>query len=118
MRNQKSKHHNAYKHGAFSRYAIVPGEDEKEFEALYSALVQEWMPVGATEEDAVLSLAEAIWRKHRAQRFLEIQLTKNFCNPNHPSYDEYFALSSFAVCYASNPKSLLRNSRAALSSPK
>ena len=41
MRNQKSKHHNAYKHGAFSRYAIVPGEDEKEFEALYSALVQE-----------------------------------------------------------------------------
>jgi hypothetical protein len=46
MRNQKSKHHNAYKHGAFSRYAIVPGEDEKEFEALYSALVQEWMPVG------------------------------------------------------------------------
>jgi len=96
MRNQKSKHHNAYKHGAFSRYAIVPGEDEKEFEALYSALVQEWMPVGATEEDAVLSLAEAIWRKHRAQRFLEIQLTKNFCNPNHPSYDEYFALSIFA----------------------
>ena len=54
------------------------------------------MPVGATEEDAVLSLAEAIWRKHRAQRFLEIQLTKNFCNPNHPSYDEYFALSNFA----------------------
>jgi hypothetical protein len=49
MRNQKSKHHNAYKHGAFSRYAIVPGEDEKDFEALYSALVQEWMPVGATE---------------------------------------------------------------------
>ena len=29
MRNQKSKHHYAYKHGAFSRYAIVPGEDEK-----------------------------------------------------------------------------------------
>jgi hypothetical protein len=73
MRNQKWKHHNAYKHGAFSRYAIVPGEDKEEFETLYSALVQEWMPVGATEEDAVLSLAEAIWRKRRAQRSTHFQ---------------------------------------------
>ena len=104
MRNQKSKHHNAYKHGAFSRYAIVPGEDEKEFEALYSALVQESMPVGATEEDAVLSLAEAMWRKHRAQRFLEIGLDKNFFNPNHPSYDEYFTLSNFAVVLRFQPE--------------
>ena len=63
------KHHNAYKHGAYSRYAVVPGEDKKEIQALYSALDQEWRPAGATEEDAVLSLAEAIWRKHRAQRF-------------------------------------------------
>ena len=31
MRNQKWKPPNAYKHGAYSRAAIVPGEDEEEF---------------------------------------------------------------------------------------
>ena len=103
MRSQKWKPPN-YKHGAYSRDVIVPGEDEKEFKRLHSALVQEWMPVGATEQDAVLSLAEAIWRKRRAQRFLWVQLLKNFCNPNHPSYDEYFALATFAGMLSVQPE--------------
>jgi hypothetical protein len=114
MRNQKWKHHNAYKHGVFSRYAIVPGENKEEFETLYSALVQEWMPVGATEEDAVLSLAEAMWRKHRAQRFLGIQVAQNFCNPNHPSYDEYSALSNFAGLLRLQPEVAFENASRAL----
>ena len=35
------------------------------------------MPAGATEQDAVLSIAKAVWRKRRAQKFLETKLLKN-----------------------------------------
>jgi hypothetical protein len=70
MRNQKWKRPNAHKHGVFGATAILPGEDEREFDELHSALVEEWLPAGATEEDAVLSIAKAVWRKRRVQRFL------------------------------------------------
>jgi hypothetical protein len=46
----KVKRPNALKHGAFAETAIVPGEDPREFEELFSALVEEWTPVGPTEE--------------------------------------------------------------------
>jgi hypothetical protein len=91
---------NAYKHGIFSRTTIVPGEDPEEFEGLHSDMVREWAPDGATEEDAVLSIAKAIWRKDRAQKFLEIQVTKNFLNPCHSSYDRDLALISLAAAFA------------------
>ena len=55
-------------------------------------LIQEWAPAGATEEDAVLSIAKAVWRKRRVQKFLEVQLATNALNPKHPSYDEPLGL--------------------------
>jgi len=60
MHNRKRKHPNALKHGAFSKMAIIPGEDPQEFKDLHSALIEEW-----TEEDTVLSIAKGIWRKRR-----------------------------------------------------
>jgi hypothetical protein len=102
-RQKQPKQPNAFKHGVFSRTTIVPGEDSEEFEALYSELIQEWMPDGATEEDAVLSIAKAIWRKRRAQRFLEIQLTKNTMDPSHASYDEQFGLNIFMGFLRADP---------------
>jgi hypothetical protein len=94
-RPKQPKQPNAYKHGIFSRTTIVPGEDAGEFDALYSDLIQEWMPDGATEEDAVLSIAKAIWRKRRAQKFIEIRLLKNSHDPGHASYDENLGLIAF-----------------------
>jgi len=94
---------NAYKHGIFSRTTIVPGEDPEEFQTLYSDLIREWAPAGATEEDAVLSIAKAIWRKDRAQKFLEVQVTKNFLDPSHPSYDKDLALISLAAVLRVSP---------------
>jgi hypothetical protein len=91
----KRQRPNAYKHGAFNRTTIVPGENRQEFEALHSDLVQEWTPVGATEQDAVLSIAKAIWRKRRAQRFLELQLLNSQYNIAHPSYDENRCFEAF-----------------------
>ena len=82
MSTQKGKPPNAHKHGVFSATAIFPGEDEREFEKLHAALIEEWRPVGATEEDAVLSIAKAVWRKRRVQKFLEVQLRRNTVDPD------------------------------------
>jgi hypothetical protein len=103
MSNEKPRRPNAYQHGVFARTTIVPGEDIKEFEALYSDLIQEWTPTGATEEDAVLSIAKAIWRKRRAQRFLEIQVARNSADPLHPSYNESLGLIGFNIAFRAKP---------------
>jgi hypothetical protein len=58
MSNRKPKQPNAQTHGVFAATAILPGEHREEFEELHSALIQEWAPDGATEEDAVLTIAK------------------------------------------------------------
>jgi hypothetical protein len=113
MRNQK-KHPNASKHGVFNRMTIVPGEDEEEFEALHADLVSEWAPSGTTEDDAVFSIAQAIWRKRRVQNFIDIQVSKNMFNKDHPSYDEYLALKGFVVILRGKPADAEEHARRCL----
>jgi hypothetical protein len=96
MPKQNWKRPNAYKHGIFSATAILPGEDEQEFERLHADLIEEWKPVGTTEEDTVLTIAKAVWRKRRVQRFLEVQLRSNVLDPDHPSYIEVAGLRGLA----------------------
>lgn len=108
MRSQKEKHPNAYKHGVFSRTAIVPGEDPNEFEALHLDLVREWMPDGATEEEAVLCIAEGMWRKCRVQRLIEFEFEKNTADPSLPSYNEHLGLSYFANILRYRPMAALK----------
>lgn len=60
---------NAFKHGAFSEFAILPGENAEEFERLHQSLIMEWSPVGALEEEVVLTLAQCIQQKRRAERY-------------------------------------------------
>jgi hypothetical protein len=103
VRGDKRKMPNAIQHGVFSGTAILPGEDPKEFAALFYNLIVEWEPDGPTEEDAVLSLAKCMWRKRRAQKFIELKLSVNTNNPLHPSYDPYTALSSVAKTLRANP---------------
>jgi hypothetical protein len=104
MRNQKTKQPNAQKHGVFAQMAILPGEDPKEFEKLHSDLTEEWAPVGAIEEDAVLRIAKAVWRKRRVQNFLAIQMLGNSCNPMHPSYSEIRGLGAFVAFMTTEPE--------------
>jgi len=103
MQEKKSKKPNAVKHGVFSAIAILPGEHLEEFEELVSSLIEEWMPVGASEHDAVASIANAMWRKRRLQTFVNVQLLKNNMNPDHPSYDEAFGLHNFGVFMTDAP---------------
>ncbi len=100
---KKPKQPNAQKHGVFAAAALLPGEHLQEFEELHSALIQEWAPAGATEEDAVLTIAKAIWRKRRKQNFIEIQFLNNTLNPANPSYNEELGLEFFVTAMKAQP---------------
>jgi hypothetical protein len=97
------KRPNARKHGAYAKAAILPGERRQEFEALHSALVEEWAPVGRTEEDAVLSLAKGMWRKRRVQRYLEAEVVKAELDPRHPAYNDLAGLLTFIAFMQAKP---------------
>jgi hypothetical protein len=102
MAGWRSKRPNALKHGVFAKTAILPGEDPEEFQELHSALVEEWNPMGPTEEDAVLSIAKGVWRKRRIQKFLEVEVMASEINPSHSGYNEVVALRFFARYFEKN----------------
>ena len=108
MRNKNWKRPNAYKHGAFTLIAILPGEDLREFEELHSALVEEWKPQGETEEEAVLSIAKGQWRKRRVQKYVEIRVAKNTLDPSLPSFDERMGLTAFASLMRDEPETAFK----------
>ena len=87
---------NALKHGVFAEgIALFPWEDRLEFVRLHDDLIMEWMPDGATEDDAVFSIAKGIWRKRRMQYFLHAKFKGCQFDPEHPAYDEALALRQF-----------------------
>jgi hypothetical protein len=100
----QSKRPNAQKHGAFSTCPTIPGEDPHEFQELHSALIDEWRPSGPSEEDAVFSLADLMWRKRRAQRFVQAKLVVATVDPGSPAYDETRGLALFAYAMAAAPE--------------
>jgi hypothetical protein len=104
MRTRKFKQPNAQIHGAFAETTILPGEDPREFDELLSALVEEWTPVGPTEEDAVLTIAKCKWRKRRVQLFFQAELLKKSVDPNHPAYNETLGVLAFAAFVANDPE--------------
>ena len=64
-----SKRHNALRHAGFSAATILPGESAAEFEKLHQALIAEFRPNGALEEETVASLAHLLWRKKNLVTF-------------------------------------------------
>ena len=95
-RNPQWKRPNAQKHGAFSVCPTIPGEDPREFQELHSALIDEWQPSGPSEEDAVFSLADLMWSKLRAQRFVQAKLKAATFDARTPAFDESRGLAVFA----------------------
>ena len=57
------KPHTAFRHGAYSATAVLPGEDEEAFRELHQKIIAELAPVGALEEDLVGTIARLLWRK-------------------------------------------------------
>jgi hypothetical protein len=56
---------NALRHGALSRYTVLPWENADEYRTLLASLVAEHSPLGPTEEHLVEELAGILWRKRR-----------------------------------------------------
>jgi hypothetical protein len=108
MRGKKTKRPNATKHGVFAATAILPGESSAEFEELHSELIAEWKPDGATEQDAVLSIAKAVWRKRRVQRFLTAKAFNHSLDPKHVWYDERAGLISWHLAFRRDPENAFR----------
>ena len=100
----QSKRPNAQSHGVFSASPTIEGEDPHEFQELHSALIDEWQPSGPTEEDAVFSLADLMWRKRRAQRFVQAKLDRDAFNPDSPMFDETRSLALFAYYMDTAPE--------------
>jgi hypothetical protein len=63
------KRHAALRHAGYSATSILPGESAVEFENLHQALVLEWTPNGALEDEIVATLAHALWRRKNLATF-------------------------------------------------
>ena len=104
---------NALKHGVFAEGMVIfPWEDRREFLRLHDDLIMEWKPDGETEFDAVFSIAKGIWRKRRMQYFLHAKFIDYRIDPDHPAYDEAFALREFARSIEVAPDEFELNLRA------
>jgi hypothetical protein len=81
------KNSNSQKHGVYCHVAILPGEDPSAYAALYDALLKEWEASGPSEEDAVASIAKAMWRKARHMRFQIGKVAACTVASDHPAFD-------------------------------
>jgi hypothetical protein len=59
---------NAVRHGLTAQQALVPGENEDEFEALVQKLIAEFQPEGEFELQLVERITTSIWRQRRIYR--------------------------------------------------
>jgi hypothetical protein len=62
---KKRSRFNAVKHGGYSRYLILEGEDRSDFEKLHRDLRADIRPKGARLDDLVEYLAIQMWRRRR-----------------------------------------------------
>src|SRR5436305_5184019 len=79
----------ALRHGAWSKAAVLPWEDARQFDRLCRDLVDEWSPAGPAEEDAVFTLAKCMWRKHQVRRAdVESSTPMSWWLPEEIGFDE------------------------------
>jgi hypothetical protein len=76
MLTRLNKLHPALKHAGYSATTLLPGEDSAAFETLHRALIAEFTPVGALEEDIVADIARLTWRKQNVATFRIAELAK------------------------------------------
>jgi hypothetical protein len=76
MPTRFNKVHPALKHAGYSATTLLPGEDPTAFETLHRALIAEFTPVGALEDDIVADIARLTWRKQNLGTFRIAELAK------------------------------------------
>jgi hypothetical protein len=76
MLTRFNKVHPALKHAGYSATTLLPGEDSAAFEKLHRALIAEFNPTGALEEDIVADIARLTLRKQNLATFRIAELAK------------------------------------------
>src|SRR5262249_1169441 len=69
MPTRFNKVHPALKHAGYSATTLLPGEDGAAFKKLNRAVIAEFSPVGALEEDIIADIAHLTWRKQNLPIF-------------------------------------------------
>jgi hypothetical protein len=77
MLTRFKKVHPALKHAGYSATTLLPGEDSAAFEKLHRALIDEFTPVGALEEDIIAEIARLTWRKQNLATFRIAELANS-----------------------------------------
>jgi hypothetical protein len=70
----------AFKHGAYCRTDVLPGEDAVAFKKLRDDLVAEFLPHGAVEESIVADLARLYWRKQNMATYRLAEMARSRCS--------------------------------------
>jgi hypothetical protein len=77
------------------RLQLLPGEDPAAFEKLHRALVDEFAPVGALEEEIVADMARLTWRKQNLATFRIAEMANGrhsqIIREKLPEPDDYFS---------------------------
>ena len=91
---------NAYRHGLTGQTLVLPTEDVAAYQRHSQALLDEYLPNGATEIQLVQSLTDTSWRMHRAAAVetnlftLGITEMENRIRANHPEAEAALAMAA------------------------
>ena len=116
VRRSKYKRPNALKHGVYATSALIPGENQKEFEELLAELLDEYKPSGPSLRHAVHCLADSMWRLRRLKKSVQTELYENTFDPHHPAFNEVWGSAMFIdhlrtepeTCFDEHAKKFLR----------
>lgn len=78
--SKRPKSSSALKHGAYSGFTLLPGENRLEFERFRRELFAEFRPQGRLEEEIVADIARLVWRKRNLGNYELTQLTSIVAN--------------------------------------
>jgi hypothetical protein len=66
----------AFKHGAYSATALLPGEDQAEYAKLHRKIIAEYAVSGPLEEYIAAELARLIWRSEHLSTFCTADMAR------------------------------------------
>jgi hypothetical protein len=101
---RKCKRPNALKHGVFSDAVLIPGEDSSEYKHFLAELMDEYEPAGRALRDAVIELANLMWKRRRLRKFIQTKLIGGMFDPRSPAFNEASGLVSFAHWLRTQPE--------------
>jgi hypothetical protein len=87
--------YNRLRHGLASPLAVLAFEDQGEYNNLYSSFLEEYSPIGATEQAFVKTIADAQWKLRRLEKLEECVFAAMLeSSQNEPTTDPFQAMAA------------------------